>query len=302
VTFGVGVVELAGVLAVPAGAGADRTVPGVVLVSGSGPSDRDNGGYFVPIRRAMVDAGVAVLSYDKRGVGLSTGSYLESSMDDLAADAEAAAAMLRTEPGVDARRVGLFGHSEGGWVVLRAAARHGEPPFVITNAGPGMSPAVQDRYAVQTLLRLGELGAAQADECLAVYDRIVELGRAGGSAGELAELLALPAGGPLVEYLGDADPAEWEFTKRTQDHDPWFDLLGLRCPLLAVFGGADPLVPVTDSVRILSAAACHPARRDRATVTVSVFPGADHRVQHDAGGRFAEGYLATVTRWIHAHS
>jgi pimeloyl-ACP methyl ester carboxylesterase len=65
-------------------------------------------------------------------------------MDDLAADAAAALDFLRAHPGVRAGAAGLFGHSEGGWVVLRAASARGDVPWVVTSSCPGVTPAVQE--------------------------------------------------------------------------------------------------------------------------------------------------------------
>jgi pimeloyl-ACP methyl ester carboxylesterase len=86
VTFANAGVVLAGSLTLPARA---ASVPGVVMVGGSGPSDRDNDTHFPPIGRHLVDAGIAVLSYDKRGVGGSSGDWLDATMDDRASDASA---------------------------------------------------------------------------------------------------------------------------------------------------------------------------------------------------------------------
>jgi fermentation-respiration switch protein FrsA (DUF1100 family) len=102
----------------------------------------------------------------------------------------------------------------------------------------------------------------------------------------------------LTDYWGEVDERLWGFLKRKQDHDPVPDALRLRCPYLATFGGADELVPVAESIRLFSAAACHPGRHRGATLTVEVFPGADHRVQTNGGARLTPGYLATLTRWI----
>lgn len=90
----------------------DQT-PAVLLLGGSGPTDRTNGGYFVPLYDALVAAGITVLGYDKRGAGESTGDWASATVDDLAADATAAMQVLAAQPGVDPQRVGLFGHSEG---------------------------------------------------------------------------------------------------------------------------------------------------------------------------------------------
>jgi pimeloyl-ACP methyl ester carboxylesterase len=129
VTFTSADVRLAGSLTVP---DRDGLVPGVVMVGGSGPADRTNDGYFSAIRRHLVDAGIAVLSYDKRGVGASSGEWRDTSLDDLASDALAALNILRTQPGIRASNVGLFGHSEGGWVVLHSAAARDDVSWVVT--------------------------------------------------------------------------------------------------------------------------------------------------------------------------
>jgi hypothetical protein len=96
------------------------------------------------------------------------------------------------------------------------------------------------------------------------------------------------------------DQRLWEFYKRIQDHDPVPDALRLRCPHLAVFGGADELVPVAESTRRFSAAACHPGRCHQAALTVEVLPGASHRIQAGAGAGLAPGYPAILAQWIRA--
>ncbi|MEU5278938.1 alpha/beta hydrolase [Streptomyces asoensis] len=336
VAFANGPTTLAGSLMTPARDGprhAGRTglgpqpkgapVAGVVMVGGSGPSDRDNDTYFPPIRRHLVDAGLAVLSYDKRGVGGSGGDWRDATMDDLAADAVAALDFLRTRPGVRPEAVGLFGHSEGGWVALRAAVtvRHG-PSWVITNSCPAVTPAAQERHALEHALRerrpargfpdraataTGDetaTGAATADgidivASLALYDRLLEAGLRDAGFEEATRLVESAAETvSLGAYWAGMDDRLWRFLKRKQDHDPLPDALRLRCPHLAIFGGSDPLVPVAESARLFGTAACRPGRHHRATLTVEVFPGADHRVRTDRGTRPAPGHLTALTRWI----
>lgn len=295
VTFANAGVVLAGSLTLP-----DRAapVPGVVMVGGSGPSDRDNDGYFPAIRRHLVEAGIAVLSYDKRGVGGSSGDWLDATIDDLASDAAAALDFLRARPEVRGRAAGLFGHSEGGWVVLRATALRDDVPWVVTNSGPGTTPAVQDRYALAVLLRrTGGIADDEVDAALAAYDRVVEAGRRDADHAEASRLAQSPPTA-FAEQASEVDERLWEFLKRKQDHDPVPDAVRLRCPHLAIFGADDELVPVADSVRLFTDAACHRDRDGRATLTVEVFPGADHRVRTDGGTRLAPGYLDALTRWV----
>jgi hypothetical protein len=111
VEFSSGDVVLAGWLAVPV---RDEALAGVVLAGGPEPSDRDNATYFPPIRGHLADAGIAVLSRGKRGVGSSSGDWLDPALDDRAADAAAALGFLCAQPGVRAGTAGLLGHSEGG--------------------------------------------------------------------------------------------------------------------------------------------------------------------------------------------
>jgi len=298
VTFVNGTVELAGSLSMPVEA--RLPVPGVVLVGGSGAADRHNDAYFLPLRQHLVKAGFAVLSYDKRGVGQSSGDWRAATIDDLAADAVAALGLLRAQPEVEPHATGLFGHSEGGWVALRASAARDDLPWVVTNSCPGQSPAVQERYALANHLReLHGDGHPDVDSALALYDRLTEAGRRDAdfpTAQQLVDAAGAPSG--LAYYWADVDERLWTFLKRKQDHDPNPDLLQLRCPHLALFGGADKTVPVADSVRMFAAAACHPARPDRATLTVEVFPGGDHRLQVRDSTDLAPGYLDKASRWL----
>lgn len=97
ITFPGAGVHLSGSITCPGTAGA---CPGVVLIGGSGPSDRHNDGFFDALRTHLAGAGVAVLAYDKRGAGKSTGAWAAATVDDLAYDAAAAVAALQALPRV----------------------------------------------------------------------------------------------------------------------------------------------------------------------------------------------------------
>lgn len=289
-----GDVTLAGMLAVP-----DReSYAGVVMVGGSGPADRNGYGMFPLIREHLVAAGIAVLCYDKRGVGKSSGHYLDASMADLAGDSLAGLEFLRAQPGVRADAVGLFGHSEGGWLVLHAAAGREDVAFVVTNGCPGMSPAVQVRYALASEARAAGVAQPDMDVAMRVYDAVADAGRRGADYAEARRLIdSVPTAAIFTDYWTDFDERDWEFLKRKQDHDPIPDAVRLRCPYLATFGGADPWVPVVESIERFTDAVCRTGRDDRYSLTIGLYPGADHRLQVD-GDRFAPGYLTALPRWI----
>ncbi|MEZ4634765.1 MAG: alpha/beta fold hydrolase [Caldilineaceae bacterium] len=141
VTFANGDVTLAGTLTLPEG---DGPFPSVLLVSGSGPQNRDEEiaivpGYrpFAVIADTLTRQGVAVLRYDDRGVGESTGDFATAALSDFAADAEAGWAYLTQRDEIDAAQVGIFGHSEGGQVAAVVAGRNPDVDFIVLMAGPG---------------------------------------------------------------------------------------------------------------------------------------------------------------------
>ncbi|HYR10023.1 MAG TPA: alpha/beta fold hydrolase, partial [Longimicrobium sp.] len=131
-------VRLAGTLTLPQGAGPH---PAVVLVSGSGPQDRDETllGHkpFLVLADYLTRRGIAVLRLDDRGVGASTGAFAAATSDDFARDAQAAVRWLRARPDVADDRVGIVGHSEGGLIAPLVASRTPEVAFIVLLAGPG---------------------------------------------------------------------------------------------------------------------------------------------------------------------
>jgi hypothetical protein len=117
---------LAGTLLIPPGSGRRAAV---AYVTGSGPTTRE---YLPELQALLLHDGVAVLAYDKRGVGASSGSYpgespTDAAIDQLARDAAAAARFLAARPEVDPERVGLAGHSQAGWIMPLAGTRAAAP-------------------------------------------------------------------------------------------------------------------------------------------------------------------------------
>lgn len=132
-------IELAGTLTLPDSAG---TFPTVILISGSGPNDRDETVFghkpFLVIADYLTRNGFAVLRYDKRGVGKSGGDIRLATIQDFAEDAKAAVAFLRSRKDIDHKNIGLLGHSEGGIVAPMVAADNKNIGFIVLMAAPGI--------------------------------------------------------------------------------------------------------------------------------------------------------------------
>jgi uncharacterized protein len=277
-------VRLSATITVPGPASAS---PGIVLIGGSGPSDRHNDGFFDLLRDHLVDAGVAVLAYDKRGAGRSSGNWATATVDDLAADAAAAVAALQARPQVTGR-AGVLGHSEGGWVALRLCARLATLRHLIINSCPAVSFAESEVYA---LTRAG----AEPDKAAALIAQLTAAVRAGLDYQEGQRILASCDHEPWYPALAadgfSLDAAAWSQLGAWGHYDPGPDLDQLTTPTLAIFGGNDPLVPVHASIARLRDTAERTARPQQ----ITVFPGAGHRLQ--AGTSLAPGYLACLSTW-----
>lgn len=186
-----GGITLGGTLTMPAHAAGAR-VPAVVTITGSGPEDRDEAipvvaGYrpFRDVADTLGRRGIAVLRLDDRGVGESEAGPPGATSADFASDIESALAYLRTRPDIDASRLGLVGHSEGGMIAPMVAARDTGVRAIVLLAGPGKRgfdvSMEQNRYLVE---RAPGLTAAQRDSVLAsARVKLDSLQHAGGWTG-----------------------------------------------------------------------------------------------------------------------
>jgi uncharacterized protein len=282
-----GPVTLAGTLWQPDG----EAVATVLMHPGSGPSNRDNDVVFPQVRAVLLEAGIAAASFDKRGVGGSTGDWREAGIVEQAADATAALDAVRAAGAPE--RIGMFGHSQGGWVVIEATARGAPAAFVVTNGGPGVSPAVQDRFALANAARRAGCGPSDVERVLGRYDLALDLLRRGVPAAEANAILGPPADEELDAYgIAADDAAEWQLQRRLVDHDPCPALRRLTVPALAMFGADDEITPVAASVEAFRAR----VRPD--LLTVAVLPGGDHRVQAGEPRRLVEGYRAALVGFV----
>ncbi|MFT7480932.1 MAG: hypothetical protein ACI80N_004249, partial [Gammaproteobacteria bacterium] len=143
-----GGITLAGNLTLPEGEGPH---PVILLTHGSEPGSRRGYGMFVDL---FARQGIAVMRYDKRGVGNSEGTYIEA--PDLripCADLLGAVSYLRAHASIDAERIGVFGASQGGWVAPMAASMSEHIRFVVVQSAPGVSPLEQNLFDKGNQLR-----------------------------------------------------------------------------------------------------------------------------------------------------
>ncbi len=263
--------RISGTLYLPRTAGPH---PAVVLVGGSGPTSRDN--LFLRARE-FLRLGLAVLSLDKRGVGATDGDYFRSSLEDYADDATASLTWLRRQPGIDATRVGMHGHSQGGWVAPWAATKAAQPPawLIITSGGP-IAPAEQElwRARSQTLAAgLSEPDAQAAEAFMRLKWQYGFSGRGWAEYQAAAAQASAAKWSSVVSPILTNDPIAWSFMRRLATFDPIVQARALRMPLLVLFGDRDNEQPPAISEarwREVLAASNHKA------FEIATIPGAGH--------------------------
>jgi pimeloyl-ACP methyl ester carboxylesterase len=242
----------------------DEPVAALVLVDGSGEGCADDWGGWA---ERIADLGVVVLTHDRAGCGGSPGDWLTQTLDDRAAEEREALAVLRKHPAVPGP-VGLLGFSQGGWVGMLAAA---DTDFLVSLSGPGVGPAAQDRHRIELDVRAAGLPEEQVPPALEWIDERTARLRAGEDPAGVAEIQRRHADQPWYEpatrYFDSTDMLA--YLARLIDFEPATVLPEVRCPALALFGGADPLVPVPASVTAWVAGA-------PGLAGLAVFPGADH--------------------------
>lgn len=304
-------IELAGTLTVPPGEG---PFPAVVLVSGSGPQDRDSDVFghkpFLVLSDYLTRRGIAVLRSDDRGVGASGGDFVSATTEDFASDASAAAAWLRARPEVDGDAVGVVGMSEGGLVAPMVAAR-GDVAYVVLMAAPGTP-------GERILLRQSELIAramgapdGQIDYNRSVQEGVFEVIVSEPDPAERARRIEetlrarfaeLSAAEKAAVGLTPAAEAQFIASQVEQLATPWFrffllhdpteTLRRVRVPVLAMGGGLDLQVPAEENLAAIEAALREGGNQD---VTIVRLPGLNHLFQPAASGAPAEYPLISET-------
>ncbi len=271
--------QLAGTLLRPGGAG---PFPAVLFVNGGSPMDRDEMAFgkkpFRALAEALVDEGFATLRLDDRGVGGSGGSKLSCSLEDLAGDVSSYLAWLRSQDGIDPRRIALLGHSQGCYLAAHVAARERDVSAVVLLGGPGLP--VDEILARQ--LALDGHGSLEDNLAMVALAREV-VGTGPDAVTELREswdfhldTLPAPARAAALEFRSRAEPQLSAFfsmpmLRQTLSHDPRPDLAALSCPALLVVGEHDSpmLFALPEALRSL-------AGREGADVTVRILPGVNH--------------------------
>ena len=297
-------IKLSGTLILPNGKG---PFPAIVFAHGSGQETRDASRGLAAL---FAYNGFACLIFDKRGVGKSEGNHWAASFSDYANDLLNAVQLLRKIPEVKKEEIGLYGHSQGGWVVPLAIDKDpGSIAFAILSAANGVSPIDQHTYNGRRILGLRKIDSNTISE--------VETFRRNKYAASLGRITKEKF---YEEILPAAKKQDWltkskltneelgvdQFFEYNCYYDPLPALSKVKCPVLLIYGEQDNY---TDSK--LNAALIQEQLKSNGNknVTCKIFPNANHAMLYTTTGylynrempfldRFVEGYLDLLVSWL----
>ncbi len=298
-------IKLAGTLTLPK---SGEPFPAVILITGSGPQNRDEAllGHrpFLILADALTRRGVAVLRFDDRGVGKSTGEFAKATSVDFAADVVAGIEYLKTRREINPKQIGLIGHSEGGLIAPMVAAQSPDVDFIIMMAGPGITGEKILDLQGALIAKANGAGDAVIAKNRAFQKKMFAVVKA-EKDDAAAEKKLRPIWTEALHALTDEEKKALEFSSANPDSlfkiqikqllSPWFryflfydpqpTLKKVKCPVLAINGEKDLQVPPKENLSAIEKALKAGGNKN---FTVSELPGLNHLFQTATTGSPAE--------------
>ena len=304
-------VEIRGTLVKPSDEG---TFPAVVILHGSGPESMREPSYHI-IANTIVRSGMAVLLYDKRGVGQSGGDFDSSLYRDFVADAVSAVRYLARRDDIDADNIGLQGNSEGGWLAPEVAYRTGQVAFIFNRAGPPLSWVENVIWEVRN--DAIAVGVAEADVGMIEaitrkrWDYYIAAAKDPSlGSGPLRDAISAEmkhvretvpgARDALPASLAPFDAETYAADATIYSYDPRPFLEAIDIPMMYTFGETDINVPTARSVAYLETF----RREFDKDIDIVVFKGVGHPMANWTGiltAGYVPEFLDVLGSWCAEH-
>lgn len=306
-------VTLAGTITRPE---SDGTFPAVLLISASGPQDRDEtiAGHkpFAVIAEYLTKHGILVLRVDDRGAGRSTGHFDEATTEDFATDAVAGVRFLLSRGDVDPKHVGLIGHGEGADIAAIVAVKMPEVSFMVMLGATGVSGEQVLLAQTERAEKLAQIPPEQIAADKKIGAELYSLVEKGASQADMRlELFKLPKRDrPFIERWERQLPrltSPW--LRFFLTYDPQMTLAQVKCPVLALSGEKDIQALADQNVPAIKAAL---AKSGSSDVSVERLPNLNFLFQTAQSGlgseyssieeTIAPSVLQRIQTWIAKHT
>ena len=276
VTLRNGSVTLTATLLQPATVGKH---PAVVYIPGSGGDQTSRDSSLYRDYHQLIKNGIAVLIYDKRGSGASTGDWQKSSFESLGQDALAGVAYLKTRKDINPKKIGVWGFSQGATIAPYAASVSKDVAFVIMMSGGGIASAEAEKNEHLAAMRKEGLTDEEIKEALAFIDLQFEAVKSPAGMKKFEAEIPRAQKAKWVGHTWVNLPRDhwlWQWWSFVINHDPSRVLERVKVPVLAMWGGGDS-VTVPEGIREMVARTEQSLKKGgNKNVTTKVFPGADH--------------------------
>jgi uncharacterized protein len=275
IQFANGDVQLKGTVYLPK---TGNNLPAVVVLHHAGLPTRD-ANLYRHLCEGLPPIGIAVLVYDRRGSGQSTGDLNKADYETLADDAVAGQHALAKFSRIDPKKIGFWGLSQGGWLAVLAAGRSKDAAFAIAVSAPLVTADEQMQFATRNLFTVRGYSQSDVQDMLAARKVWTGYLHRKSSRDEAVEALRKAEAKPWfdIAYLPRAaqltnDP-EHDPNRRRLDDDPIAAARQAKVPLLFLYADSDPWVPVGESVKRLQSLA-----RELPSIEYAVVSNANHEM------------------------
>ena len=300
VTLRNGDVTLAATLLKP---GTGGKHPAVVYIPGSGGDYTSRDSSLYREYHQLISNGIAVLIYDKRGSGASTGDWRESSFESLGEDALAGVAYLKSRKDINAKQIGVWGFSQGATIAPYAASRSKDVAFVIMMGGGAIPGAEAEKNEQLAAMRKGGLTDEEIKEALAFIDLQFEAVKSPAGMKRFEAEIPRAQKARWVGHTWVNLPKDhwlWQWWTFVINHDPSRVLESVKVPVLAMWGGGDSLT-VPEGIREMLAKTEQSLKKGgNKNVTTKIFPGAEHDLTVKGSNEQvpAPGFHELLVSWL----
>lgn len=314
-------IRLAGTLTLPQKEG---VFPVVILISGSGPQNRDEEllGHkpFLVLADYLTKNGIAVLRYDDRGIASSKGDFKTATTADFATDVEASIAYLKTRKEINKKKIGLIGHSEGGIIAPMVANKSADVAFIVLLAGTGIQG---DKLLLLQQKLIGKVSGVSDEDLLKselTNRKVFDIVNQSNSLEQLKtdltnylkQTLKDDPNAEKPEGMSDDDLVKLQVNQIANPwmhyfikYDPASTLEKVKCPVLALNGEKDLQVPPKENLEAIKKAL---AKGGNKKVTTKELPNLNHLFQECKTGSpneyatieqtFSPTALTEILKWI----